>query len=79
VTLVKTSTASKLPEQFARAFDERGRSKAILIVGYSNDESLQLPNDALLRLADRSKVAAAIRTSVRSARRVRDWKIQCHP
>lgn len=45
VTLVKTSTASKLPEHFAGAFDEHGRSKAILIVGHSNDEGLQLASD----------------------------------
>lgn len=45
VTLVKTSTAGKLPEQFARAFDEHGRSKAVLIVGHSNEEGLQLASD----------------------------------
>ncbi len=45
VTLVKTSTASRLSEQFAGAFDEHGRSKAILIVGHSNDEGLQLASD----------------------------------
>lgn len=45
VTLVKTSTACELPEQFARAFGEHGRSKAILIVGHSNDAGLQLASD----------------------------------
>ncbi len=45
MTLLQTSTTRELPEQFARAFGEHGRSKAILIVGHSNDAGLQLAND----------------------------------
>ena len=45
VTLVKTSTAHELREEFARAFEEHGRSRAILIVGHSNDAGLQLASD----------------------------------
>lgn len=46
VTLVQTSTADKLPEQFARAFEEHGRSRAILIVGHSNEAGLKLADGA---------------------------------
>jgi len=45
VTLIKTSTAAKLLEQFARAIEEHGRSRAILIVGHSNEAGLQLASD----------------------------------
>src|SRR5260370_39027788 len=46
VTILKTSTSSKLPEQLAAAFDEHGLSNSILSGGYSNNVGPQQPPEA---------------------------------
>lgn len=45
IVLLRTSTKSSLSEQFARVLEQHGRFRAVLIVGHSNAEGIQIASD----------------------------------
>lgn len=45
IVLLKTSTKSRLREQFATVFEHHGRFRAVLIVGHSNAEGIRIASD----------------------------------
>lgn len=45
IVLLRTSTKSRLSEQFARVIEQHGRFRAVLIVGHSNAEGIRIARD----------------------------------
>lgn len=45
IVLLKTSTKSRLNEQFAEVLERYGRFRAVLVVGHSNAEGIQIASD----------------------------------
>ncbi len=45
IILLRTSTKSTLSEQFARAIEQHGRFRAVLIVGHSNAEGIRIASN----------------------------------
>jgi hypothetical protein len=45
IVLLRTSTKSRLSEEFARVIEQHGRFRAVLIVGHSNAEGIRIAGD----------------------------------